>query len=392
MFSQRTAWNREPNPLSTRLAELREAGKEVLDLTRSNPTECGFTYPSEFYAGLTDERSSRYAPEPLGLPIAREAVSGFYRARGRKSSPRQIWISAGTSELYAHVLWTLCDPADAVLVPHPGYPLFDYLGDLAGVRRIPYRLHYDGAWGIDMESVREGLEAGAKAMVLVSPGNPTGNFVKADEFAAILNLCSGHGASIVVDEVFSDYGLADKSDRAGMPDTPSCLTFTLSGISKVAALPQMKLSWGVVQGPAKQVEDAIGRLAIVSDTFLTASTPVQLALPRILDAARPMQDRIRGRLMENLHAIRDLSAGSPLSLLHAEGGWTALLRLPALHGVDDQDWAMRLLEKHRTYAQPGFLFDLPSNPPHLAISLLTETALLRTGMQQLLALAGDLAV
>jgi len=386
MFSERTAWNRARNELFRRLEALRSTGVEIRDLTCSNPTRCGFVYQESFYDTLRAKQDALYAPNPLGLPIAREGVCAYYRAHGAPSVSEHVWITAGTSELYTQLLWLLCDPSDAILVPRPGYPLFDFIGDLTGVVCLPYELAYDGGWFIHMNTLRDTMASrpDVRVVIVVSPHNPTGHYVNRDELAALEQLCVEHEAALVLDEVFADYPLRPDANRVVHPGgNRSGLTFVVSGISKVAALPQWKLAWGKVDGPAREVDEALARLEIVNDTFLSAATPVQAALPDILAAAAPMRERIARRCRRNLELLTECVRDTPISLLDAEGGWTALLRLPALGDRDDLAWAMHLLDEERVYSHPGFLYDFPSRPPLLVVSLLTDTQRLREGVQRM---------
>jgi hypothetical protein len=382
MFSRRTRWETEPNPLSRALTAHRQAGRPLLDLTVSNPTAVGLRYPASFYAGLADARSAGYEPEPLGLASARRAVAEYSRARGGSCEPESVWLCASTSEAYAWLLALLCDPGDAVLVPRPGYPLLDWIADLSGARLLPYPLRYDGSWWLDVEALRAALarEERARAIVCIAPGNPTGHYLDSKELSALEDLCLARGLALVVDEVFSDYPLREGADRvAHAAGRRRCLTFVLSGLSKVAALPQLKLAWGLACGPGADL--ALARLAFVADTFLSAATPVQLALPAILAAAPEMRDRIRARTRANLAALRRELASTPVAPLDAEGGWSAILRLPALPDWSDERFALRLLERAGVLVHPGALFDLEGC--HLVLSLLCEPEILVRGARRI---------
>jgi aspartate/methionine/tyrosine aminotransferase len=387
MFSQRTSWNRKTNRLVERVAGMAGAEAGLVDLSCSNPTACGLTYNPDVFAGLADAASARYAPEPMGLRTAREAVGLYYKGRGRTVHPDHTWLAAGTSELYAQLMWLLCDPGDRVLVPRPGYPLYDFLGDLAGVERVPYTLRYDGQWHIDMAELAGTIEttAGVRALVVVSPNNPTGNYLKQGEWSVLDALCAQRDIALVIDEVFHDYPLNQRAVEAWETvDHPAALHFILSGLSKVAALPQLKLSWAAAAGPARRVDEALARLEVMADTFLSVSTPVQLALPRLLSGAEEMQRRIRERCAGNLARLRDWSKGTCVTVLDCEGGWTALVRLPELKDLDDVAWAHRFLDVG-VVVQPGYLFDLGSalTSPCVAVSLLTPPELLANGLSRL---------
>jgi alanine-synthesizing transaminase len=387
MFSERTAWRRDPNELSRKRAALERAGRPILDLAGSNPAHAGFRYPEAFYQRLFDAESAGYVPDPRGLPAAREAVAGYYRARGRTVDPARLWLGTGTSELLTQLLWLLCDPGDAILTPRPGYPLFEYFGDLAGVERMDYPLVYDGGWRVDLAAVEDQLDRHrrVRAVVAVSPNNPTGNFLKRDELAALETLCAARGLALIVDEVFADYPLRDIAEGTGSAaGDRNCLCFVVSGLSKVAALPQFKLAWGVVGGPAADAAEAIARLEIIADSFLSVASPIQRALPTILAEAPVMQECIRARARSNLALVRRALRDTAVTVLDAEGGWSVLLRLPAAAGLDDAAWADRLLEETGVWVQPGYWFDWPDDEaPHWAISLLTPEEILNEGLTRM---------
>jgi aspartate/methionine/tyrosine aminotransferase len=319
---------------------------------------------------------------------ARQAIANYYAEQGLNIDPWHILLAASTSELYAQLFWLLADHGDKVLTPQPGYPLFEFIGDLAGLERIPYPLSYDGTWYLDQEGVSSAASSnGARILVAVSPSNPTGHYLKHEEYALLQDLCAERELGLIVDEVFSDYPLKENphpcKPLAG--DLPA-LTFVLSGLSKVAALPQVKLSWAVVAGPTLMVEEAISRWELVSDTFLNLSTPAQQALPQYLEAGKELRPRILERCQTNLALAKEMTADSPVSILDVEGGWTALLRLPVVHGWSDQDWALKFLNEKKVAVQPGYYFDFTaeSGPPIEAISLLTEPTMMSEGLSRLL--------
>jgi aspartate/methionine/tyrosine aminotransferase len=375
MFSRRTHWELTPNALTRALADRRAAGGPVVDLTITNPTAVGLRYPSSFYASLSDsllEASlATYEPEPFGLASAREAVASYYRARGCACDASLVWLTASTSEAFAQLFALLCDPGDAVLVPQPGYPLLEYLAGLADVRLVPYPLRYDGAWFVDMGALAGALRAEprARAIVCTAPGNPTGAYLGEGELAAIESLCAERGLSLVVDEVFAEFPLRAAPGRVrSAVGVRACSCFVLSGISKLAALPQLKLAWGVMCGPPELLAPARERLAIIADTSLSVATPVQRALPAILRGAEPMRERIRERTGANLAALRAGLVSGAASVLDAEAGWSAIVRLPRIAGLDDEGWALGLLERAGALVHPGALYDLPGC--HVVVSLL----------------------
>ncbi len=288
MFASRTNWRLETNRLTRALEALRQSGREPLDLTAPNPTTCGFDYPErEILAALADPRGLVYRPESKGLLEAREAVAGYYAGRAGFSAsvsrvdPERILLASGTSEAYTHIFSLLCEAGDDVLVPAPSYPLFEFLADLADIRLVPYPLLYDHGWQIDFASMRGALTPRSRAVLVVHPNNPTGSFVKPREAAELAEICAAREMAIVADEVFLDYGSsATPPQTFALSDT--ALTFTLSGLSKISLLPQMKLAWTVVSGPDSLAQTAADRLEIIADTYLSPSTPVQLALPKFL--------------------------------------------------------------------------------------------------------------
>jgi len=373
VFSRRTEWELSPNALTRALASRRAAGGSVVDLTITNPTAVGLRHPASFFAGLLDSASASYEPEPLGLIRAREEVADYYRVRGSACDPAATWLCASTSEAVDYLLALLCDPGDAVLVPRPGYPLLDYLASLSGVRLVHYPLHFDGRWHVDLAALRERVraEARVKAVFATSPGNPTGAVLAPAELRQLEAICAERELALVVDEVFADYPLG--AARGRLPSAlgaRTCLCFVLSGLSKVALLPQWKLAWGVTCGPPRLVERALARLALIADTFLSVSTPAQLALPRIFAAVPEMQAQVSARTHANLAALEAALAGGAASVCAGEGGWAAVVRLPALAGLDDEAWALALLERSGVLVHPGALYDLDGC--HCVVSLLPE--------------------
>lgn len=392
-LSARSGWPREPSPWAAAVADAKARGG-LVDLAGSNPTAAGLRHAPEVYRSLGDDATARYRPHARGLASARTAVAEYYARRGIVVDPERVLLYASTSEAYAQLLAIVADPGDAVLVPRPGYPLLDMLGDLVAVRRVPYPLAFDGAWHLDRAGLDAALHAEprARAVVVVAPSNPTGHVPSADEWAGLHERAARHGLPLVVDEVFSDYPLPPST--ATRPNTGTgngtgtgtgrgdATCVVLSGLSKVAALPQLKLSWAVLHGPDAEVAELRARAELAADAFLSVGTPVQHALPRLLDAAEEIQPRIRARLHANWAHIAALVRGQPVDLLPADAGWTALLRLPAVGELDDLGWARRLLQAG-VWVQPGFLFDLGA-PPRVAVSLLTPEDVLDRGMTRLL--------
>ncbi len=355
-----------------------------IDLTVNDPTACGFVYEQSLYAPLTDEEPSRYRPASLGVEEARLAIAAYYEARGVTISPERIWLGSGTSELFLQALWLVADPGDSILTPAPGYPLHEMLAKMADTRPVEYALHYDAGWHIDRSSIEAAwCDANVAACCVVSPSNPAGLYLDTDSRACLEGQCTERGAALIVDEVFADYPLRDGANTFFAATEPSCLSFVLSGLSKVAALPQMKLGWGVVLGPDKAVGQALARLEQIADAFLSVSTPLQRALPRLLEASTPMQKSIRRRCRENFELLREAAGRGAFGVYESDGGWNAVLRLPQLPGWDDTRWTETLCCEQGVATQPGYLFNLADPPPHLVVSLLVPSPTFRVGVARL---------
>ncbi len=386
MFASRTNWNLEPNRFAKALKEHRRSGKLLFDLTNSNPTTCGFSYPEErLFAALTDRRVLRYEPESQGLRQAREAMAdyysgrpGFFAARSQVD-PSRIVLTSSTSEAYNYVFRLLCEVGDEVLVPAPSYPLFEYLADLADIRPVPYPLIYDQGWQIDFAGLSASLTSRSKAIMVVHPNNPTGSFVKRQEAQKLAEICTRRNLAIIADEVFLDY-----ADGAGPPCTfasgSSALTFTLSGLSKISLLPQVKLGWIVVSGPDEFVDAAMQRLDVIGDTYLSPSTPGQLALGKMLSMRGDLQKQMQQRLCSNLKFLDALMQQSSVDRLNREGGWYAVLRVPARGS--DEDLAIELLENCDVLVHPGHFFDFPRDG-FVIVSLIPREAEFQEGARRL---------
>jgi len=385
MFSSRTSWPLSPNRLSLEIEELRRKGVPLLDLTESNPTRCGFVFDQQSILGaLANPQALSYTPDPRGLLSARQAVADYYAERGIALDQAQIFLTTSTSEAYSYIFRLLADPGDAILVPQPSYPLFDFVARLSDVRVIAYPLFYDRGWTIDLAALEKRLEARARAILVVHPNNPTGSFVRRDELANLLAFCQSREMALVADEVFADYSLAaDPARVVSHAAVTEALTFTLSGLSKISALPQMKVAWVVVNGTAQLLQDALARLEVIADTYLSLSAPLALALPNLLETRRKIQPQILGRVRSNLQVLDQQLADQQLvSRLEFEGGWYAILRLPSIQ--TDEDWAVELARQDGVLAHPGHFFDF-SSEGHLVISLLTEGAAFEEGLGRILA-------
>jgi alanine-synthesizing transaminase len=384
MFSQRTNWKLAPNRYTRALEEARASGKMLVDLTLSNPTECGLSYDSAAILGaFQNPEGLRYEPEAKGLLCARREVAKYYgEEHGERVDPEALLLTTSTSEAYSHVFRLLCDPQDEVLVPKPSYPLFDFLGDLQDVKLVPYFLQYAQGWFIDFESVQLALTPRTRAILLVHPNNPTGSYVKPEEVVRLNALCREKNLALIVDEVFLDYALGDRQRRSFVGNGEA-LTFTLSGLSKTAALPQMKVAWMAVTGPAELRQAAMERLEIIADTYLSLSSPTQWAFPTLFAQRRTLQPQLLGRIRENWAWLKSaMSRNTVYELLETEGGWYAVLRI--LGGVSDEDLAIEMMEKAGVLVHPGHFYDFPRGE-YLVVSLITPENDFRSGIGALLA-------
>jgi alanine-synthesizing transaminase len=366
VFSRRSEFGRNPNRVELARQAAQRRGVRLFDLTESNPTRAQLPEFESAFAQLDQPGARVYQPEPFGLRSARTAASAWMlRQSGLHVAPEQIVLTASTSEAYAFLFKLLCDAGDEVLVPAPSYPLFAHLAQLNDVRLVSYPLAYDGRWHISRDALLRARSVRTRAIVTVHPNNPTGSFVKRDELADLSQL----GLPIISDEVFAPYPLCTDATRAPSAlCAEGALVFSLHGLSKLAALPQLKLSFVCVGGPPALVGEALARLEIIADSFLSVSTPVQLALPAILASHAPVTAAIGARLSRNLHALGKLCVASPASLLHVEGGWYAVLHLPEL--LDDEGYALDFIEHADTLVQPGYFYDFEAGP-YVVLSLLT---------------------
>lgn len=416
-FAKRTNWDLRPNELAEALAKHRASGKPLIDLTVSNPTECGFEYETgKILDALRNASAMRYEPDPKGMRSAREAVAGYYADRGDRVSPDDILLTTSTSEAYSWVFRLLCDPGDEVLIPSPGYPLFDFLADIQDVQLVRYPLFYDHGWHYDLHALEQAITPRTRAVMVVHPNNPTGNYWKPEERARLSEICLERELAIVADEVFLDYAL-DGQRRASFATNGRNggvgfeggelrtaqrwpLTFTLSGLSKICGLPQMKVAWMVISGPEPEKSDAIARMEMISDTYLSLNAPVQLALPTLLETRHGFQRQVLERVRANVTEIdlwlglRDAIEGgqavprpeppnaSGLSRLRMEGGWCAVLRT-----IGASDGGNQAVEKYLTrgvFIQPGSLYQLQSFD--MVFTLLSTTTELRTSLKQVVTL------
>lgn len=380
MFSSRTRFTNARNALSYAHERLSATAVPICDLTCSNPSVLGLAWEAKLLTEcLSDARVAHYAPEPFGLLEPRESLACELRAEGYAVEPRHVMLTASTSEAYGYLFKLLCDPGDRVLVPVPSYPLFDVLAALEGVELVPYSLAYDGQWHVGQDLSVLAQRSAARAIVMVHPNNPTGSFLTHRELASFGAL----GLPIVSDEVFSEYAHRSDPERArSVLDVQDSLVFRLGGASKSLALPQLKLAWTVMQGPSALLEEARSRLEHIADSYLSPSSAAQLALPRLLRERQDIQARIAARCALNLSFMTEALQGSPLSLLDVEGGWAAIVRLPAF--MEEEAWALTFLEHDHVLVQPGYFFELGTGT-HVVLSLLTEPAKLRDGVTRMLA-------
>jgi len=383
MFSQRTNWKLSRNKYTEALEEVRASGAEIVDLTVSNPTQCGFQYDAErIVAAFGDSRALTYEPEAKGLLAARQEVARYYQEdHGLTLDPESILLTTSTSEAYSYVFRLLCNAHDEIVVPKPSYPLFEFLGDLQDVSLIPYSLEYAHGWFVDFHSLIRALTPRTRAVLLVHPNNPTGSYVHHEERQRLVELCGERGLAIIVDEVFLDYGLA-KSTPGTFAANPECLTFTLSGLSKIAALPQMKVAWVVTSGPQQLKTAALDRLEIIADTYLSLNSPTQWAFAELLEQRRSLQPQILERTRENWAYLQSaLSRRAACEVLEAEGGWYAVLRTRTEQ--TDEDVAIDLLRATHTLVHPGHFYDF-SDDNSLVVSLITNPDDFQRGISCLL--------
>jgi alanine-synthesizing transaminase len=369
MFSSRTQWNMLPNSLSRLVAAKRLRGETFLDLTESNPTRCGFSYPEkEILGALAQPSSFIYQPDPRGLPLTRKAIAHYYESLGVVVSPENIILTASTSEAYSFLFKLLCNAGEEIVVPQPSYPLLEYLCQLNDVALRHYHLVYDGEWHIDFETLQSAMTKHTRAIVLVHPNNPTGSYIKQNEFERVCAIAAEHYCAVIVDEVFQPYSLFPDVHRANILTTrSSSLVFSLNGISKLLGLPQLKLSWIAVSGQPQQIGESLDRLDIIADTFLSVNTPVQAALPQLLSSVSHIESQILKRIQRNSAALQKSFMNSRTSVFHVEGGWYAILRLPQI--FSDDQWAEKFLFYENIIVQPGHYYGM-EQPSCIVLSLL----------------------
>lgn len=385
MRSARLPQNLSVNATTRALQSLRQRGIQVLDLTISNPTCVGLEYPDDLLASFASPDALRYDPQPLGLWTAREAVAGDFDRRGLRVPPERIALTASTSEAYAWLFKLVCDPGDTVLVPRPSYPLFDHLTLLEAVDTRPYHLEFHGTWRVNVDEIREAIDARTRAILVVSPNNPTGSCLHPDDFAALDDLASAHGLLIIGDEVFADFVL----DRAAPPvpllRAPRATVCVLGGLSKSIGLPQVKLAWIAFGGPAQEVQPLVGAFEVIADTYLSVSTPVQVALPHLLARGADVRRQIQGRVADNLARLRAAVQAIPeISLIEPEAGWSAVLHVPRYRS--EESLVLELLTHDHVLVHPGFFFDF-DREAFVVVSLLVPPDEFEEGIARVLARA-----
>jgi aspartate/methionine/tyrosine aminotransferase len=381
MFSERTKWNLAANKLSEALARHRASGKLLLDLTASNPTECGFDYDATaILEALRNPAALRYEPNPKGLEDARRGVAKYYADRGAIVPLDEILLTTSTSEAYSFVFRLLCNPGDELLIPAPSYPLFPFLADIQDVKLVRYPLIYDHGWQIDFHGLQQAITSRTKGVIVVHPNNPTGHFLKEQELSRLNAICSQRGIALIADEVFLDFVLGSQGAISCAANS-GALTFTLSGISKACGLPQMKMAWVIASGPKEWKQQALDRFEVIADTYLSANAPVQLATPTFLELRHGFQKQVMARVRENLSELdRQVAQQKACTRLELEGGWYAVLRVPAVQ--TDEELAIVLLESKDVYVHPGHFFDF-SRDGFLVVSLIAREEEFASGIARI---------
>jgi len=370
MFAERTQWNLAANRLSEALARHKAGGKHIFDLTASNPTECGFAYAAEAILGaLHNPAALRYEPNPKGLEVARRAVAEYYAGRAASVTLHDIVLTTSTSEAYSYVFRLLCNAGDELLIPAPSYPLFAFLAEIQDVQLARYPLVYDHGWQIDFQGLQQAITSRTRGVIVVNPNNPTGHFLKADEMSKLNALCAPREMALIADEVFLDFAVSSQGVVSCAANSGT-LTFTLSGLSKICGLPQMKMAWLIASGPEEWKQQALSRLEVIADTYLSPNAPVQLATPAFLEQRHGFQKQVMTRVGRNLAELdRQLATQKACTRLEVEGGWYAVLRVPAVQS--DEELAIELLQSKDVYAHPGHFFDFAGDG-YLVVSLIAR--------------------
>jgi len=376
MFSSRLPSNLSPNRLSRLTAEMRRGGADLLDLTESNPTRVGLRYPAQsILDGFADSRILAYEPAPFGMAEARGAIAAL------EGVPvENVVLTTSTSESYSWLFKLLCDAGDEILVPQPSYPLFEHLAGLESVTATRYPLRYDGRWSIDLQALERAISGKTRAIAVVNPNNPTGSYLNHGELEALDRIASERGLALIADEVFRDYSFDPDVKRTFAVPKPQSLVFRLNGLSKMLGLPQLKLGWIILVGPENPILETRERLEMIADSYLSVGAPVQIALPSLLASRETIQNQIVARIRSNLKFLHESLEGSTCSVLHTEGGWNAVLRVPSTRS--EEEWAMSLLAEQRVLVQPGYFFDFEAEA-YLVLSLLPAQHIFEKGVRRL---------
>ena len=364
-FARRTNWSQETNSLNKTLEDLARRQISVIDLTASNPTSCGFTYPKGMLSAFNSLENLHYQPDACGVSKAREAVAKYYTHQKLSLSPRDIVLTASTSEAYSFLMRLLVNPGEKVLIPSPSYPLFQFLLEINDVKFDYYSLSYDGQWHLDRQALERLMEGKPKAIILVNPNNPTGSYISRSDLNFLNELCHQHQVSIISDEVFFEYSFVS-SDAVSCAGNQAALTFVLGGLSKTLGLPQMKCSWILASGPQGVLQESLARLEIIADTYLSVNTPVQNALSVWLEQAPEFQKQIMTRVQENRQWLSG-HLNDHTELLSLQGGWVAILRIPAVKS--EEEWVLEFLKEDAVLVYPGYFFDF-EREAYIVLSLL----------------------
>ncbi len=382
MISSRLPADLSLNATTRAVEALRQRGIDPIDLTESNPTRAGFAYPDDLLMPLAQRSALEYDPHPLGLRAAREAVSCEFERRGLQVSPEQIALTASTSEAYSFLFKLLCDAGDAVLVPRPSYPLFEHLTRLESVVAVPYNLEYHGSWRIDVDSVRNARRERTRALLVVSPNNPTGSFLHAHDLVQVAEFCAHEDIALIGDEVFADYPLDPAPHACSVLAQRAAVACSLGGLSKSAGLPQLKLAWIAFSGPPPKLTRLLSAYEILADAYLSVSTPIQKAASALFEQGSGIRAQIQKRLEQNLVTLRQQAAGFPaVTVLRCEGGWSAVVQLPALRS--EEALVLELLREDHVLVHPGYFFDFDRGS-FVVVSLLAEPSIFTPGVARLL--------
>ena len=382
-FAQRTNWSLSSNRLMKTVHKLREDKIPLFDLTNSNPTDCQFRFLNQkILRPLGQKKNLTYKPNPQGSLEAREAVSRYYKEKGFHVQPQHIFLTSSTSEGYSFLFRLLVDPQNQVLFPCPSYPLFQYLVDLNDIVMKNYSLSYEGSWRIDFKQMRESLTTNTKAVVLVNPNNPTGSYILKEELSDLNKICRERNTALIGDEVFWDFAFDPNEQHLSLIGNTEVLTFVLGGISKILGLPQMKLSWIILSGPDDLVEAAVGRLEVISDTYLSVSTPAQNSLNQWLSSKEEIFKEMKLRIKGNISFLKtQCESASPCRLLNAQGGWYAVLRIPDT--CSEEEWSLKFLTEDHVFVHPGYFFDFKEEPI-IVLSLLPPSESFQEGVRRIL--------